>query len=370
MGARAPRSPIPLRLGRFAGVGSRTGYSARVPAIPGRVRLADHTTLRLGGWADRFVEACDEGELLDELRRADDAQERVLVIGSGSNLVVGDDGFPGTVLRVSHRGLRRQQDGDHVLLDVAAGEIFDEIVAGCVAEGLAGLECLSGIPGRIGATPIQNVGAYGAEISDTLVAVRVFDRDRQRVRWLSAAECGFGYRTSVLRRRDRLVVLGVRLRLRRSRFSAPIRYRQLADALGISVGEGAPLDAVRQTVLELRAAKGMLLDASDPDTVSAGSFFTNPIVPLERVPVGAPAWPVGEDSAKLSAAWLIEHAGFSKGHRYGGVGISGKHALALVNYGGTTKELLSLARDIRDAVRATFGITLEVEPVLVGASLD
>jgi len=341
-----------------------------VPVLDPPVCLAECTTLRLGGPAARFVDAHDEAELLDEIRQADDNGESLLVIGAGSNLVVADAGFPGTVLRVAFRGIRWSSDGDRLLVDIAAGEVWDDVVVAAIAEGCAGLECLSGIPGLTGATPVQNVGAYGAEIADVCVGVRVYDRLARRVRWLAGSECRFGYRHSILKNDDRYVVLTVRLSLRRSRLSTPIRYQQLADALGVPLGDCAPVDAVRKAVLELRAAKGMLLDPGDPDTVSAGSFFTNPIVPDSQAPPEAPRFPAHAPGlVKIPAAWLIEQAGFAKGHRLDGVGISSKHALALVNRGGSTADLLELARRIRAAVQEKFGILLDVEPRLVGVRL-
>ena len=364
-----------------------------------RVPLAGYTTLRLGGPARHFAEAADDVELIGQVWAADERGEPLLVLGGGSNLVVADEGFPGTVVHVATRGIRRQPDGDSVLLTVAAGEDWDTVVAGTVADGLAGLECLSGIPGLAGATPIQNVGAYGQEIAQTLVAVRGYDRQRGEVADLTAAECGFGYRTSAFKRSlrtwaaggpgvtGRFVVLGVTFRLERSARSAPVRYAELARALGIAEGGRAPLAEVRSAVLGLRRGKGMVLDAADPDTRSAGSFFTNPVLDLaafaalERTVaasfgpgVRVPAFPAGPGRVKVPAAWLIERAGFARGYAPGpdgrGARISAKHTLALVNPGGaTTASLLALAREIAGAVRKSFGVDLAPEPVLVGADL-
>jgi UDP-N-acetylmuramate dehydrogenase len=368
------------------------------PSAPG-VPLAGYTTLRLGGPARRFAEASDDVELIAQVWAADERGEPLLVLGGGSNLVIADDGFPGTVVHVATRGIRRDPDGDSVLLTVAAGEDWDTVVAGTVADGLAGLECLSGIPGLAGATPIQNVGAYGQEVAQTLVAVRGYDRERGEVADLAAAECGFGYRTSAFKRSlrtwaaggpgatGRFVVLGVTFRLARSALSAPVRYAELARALGIAEGGRAPLDEVRSAVLALRRGKGMVLDPADPDTRSAGSFFTNPVLDpaafaaLERTVAAAlgpdvrvPTFPAGPERVKVSAAWLIERAGFTKGYAPGpdgqGARISAKHTLALVNPGGaTTASLLALAREIAGGVRKTFGVDLAPEPVLVGAGL-
>jgi UDP-N-acetylmuramate dehydrogenase len=361
-----------------------------------QVPLAGHTTLRLGGAARHFAAAADDTELVAQVWAADERGEPLLVLGGGSNLVVADEGFPGTVVHVATRGIRHETDGDRVLLTVAAGEDWDAVVAGTVADGLAGLECLSGIPGLAGATPIQNVGAYGQEVAQTLVAVRGYDRERGAVVDLTAADCGFGYRTSAFKRSlrtwagagpgvhgvtGRFVILGVTFRLARSARSAPLRYAELARALGVSEGGRAPLGEVRSAVLALRRGKGMVLDATDPDTRSAGSFFTNPVLDLaayaelERTVaallgpgVQVPTFPAGPGQAKVPAAWLIERAGFTKGYPGGdGARISTKHTLALVNPGGaTTASLLALAREIADGVRKTFGVDLAAEPVLVG----
>jgi UDP-N-acetylmuramate dehydrogenase len=246
-----------------------------------------------------------------------------------------------------------------------------------VAEGWSGIECLSGVPGSAGATPIQNVGAYGQEITETLLSVEAYDRNLGRMVTFTPAECGLGYRMSVFKHVDRWVVLSVTLRLHRSDLSMPIRYAELARALGVAVGDRAPLADVRATVLKLRAGKGMVLDPDDPDTYSAGSFFTNPVIDAdafagvrERADVEVPSWPGEDGTVKVSAAWLIEHAGFTKGYPGDGVGISSKHTLALTNRGrGTTRALLDLAREIRDGVRERFGVELRPEPVLVNCEL-
>jgi UDP-N-acetylmuramate dehydrogenase len=319
------------------------------------VELAELTTLRLGGPAASFVEARDEAELIEASRGA------ALIIAGGSNVVVADDGVPGPVVRIATRGVER----DGARLTVAAGEDWDALVARCVADGLQGFECLSGIPGSVGATPIQNVGAYGQEVAETVAGVRVFDRQTGAVETMSPAECGFGYRTSVFKYHDRRVVLAVTFALREATESDPLRYVELARALDIPVGGTAPLADVREAVLTLRRGKGMVIDPADPDSVSAGSFFTNPL--LETAPEGAPAWPEPDGRVKTSAAWLIERAGFHKGYGNGRVGISTKHTLALVNRGGaTTAELMALAHEIATGVQERFGIALHPEPVLVG----
>jgi UDP-N-acetylmuramate dehydrogenase len=336
--------------------------------------LADYTTLRLGGPAGKLVEAVDEAAVVAAVRAADADGAPLLILAGGSNLVVADAGFPGTVLRIATRGVA--EEGDR--LTVAAGEPWDPFVARCVAEGRAGVECLAGIPGSVGATPIQNVGAYGQEVADTIVAVRAYDRERARVEQIPAADCGFRYRSSVFKRTPgRWVVLAVTYELPRQATSRPIRYAELARALGVAEGETAPLADVREAVLALRRRKGMVLDPGDPDTVSAGSFFTNPVLdPAAFAALEAhfgdgtrvPRFPQPDGRLKTSAAWLIERAGFARG--YGDphtVAISGKHTLALTNRGaGTTEQLVALAREIAAGVREAFGVELEPEPVFVG----
>jgi UDP-N-acetylmuramate dehydrogenase len=313
------------------------------------VPLAPLTTLRLGGPARRLVEAASAEEVVTALRAADEA---VLVMGGGSNLVIADAGWPGVVVRIASRGRRveRRPDGS-VLLTVEAGEEWDDVVAATVAEGLGGLECLSGIPGRTGAVPVQNVGAYGVEIADALVDVDLYTAGA--VRRVPAADLGLAYRTSMLKRSD-AVVLRVRIALPGDDRSAPIRYAELA----------------REAVLALRRAKAMVLDPADHDTWSVGSFFTNPV--LTAAPPDAPTWPAGPGRVKVSAAWLIERAGFRRGHAGPGgrVALSGRHVLALTHRGGgTTADLLALAAEVRDGVRARFGLSLTPEPVLIGCSL-
>jgi UDP-N-acetylmuramate dehydrogenase len=328
-----------------------------------RAPLAAHTTLRLGGPAREIVEARSEEALVAAMR---EAEPPLLVLAGGSNVVVADEGFPGTVVRVATRGIER--DGERVV--VQAGEPWDPLVEACVGEGLQGFECLSGIPGSAGATPIQNVGAYGQDVSETVEWVRAYDRAADAVVTMGAAECGFEYRRSVFKHRDRWVVLAVAYRLRESPESGPIRYAELARALDVPVGGRAPLADVRAAVLALRRRKGMVIDPADPDSVSAGSFFTNPILEPDAfaaLPAGAPAFPEPDGRIKTSAAWLIEHAGFGRGHGAGNVGISSKHTLALVNRGGaSTAELLALARRIATGVAEAFGVALQPEQVFVG----
>jgi UDP-N-acetylmuramate dehydrogenase len=323
------------------------------------------------------VVATDEAAVLAAVRG--DAPGGLFVLAGGSNVVVADAGFPGTVLLLRTRGMTAAPEGDRVRLTVAAGEIWDDVVRHTVAAGYAGVECLSGIPGSAGATPIQNVGAYGQEVKETIVAVRAYDRVRDAVVTFAPDECGFAYRTSVFKHNDRYVVLSVDFSLAVSPLSGPIRYAELARSLGVAPGDRVPLAAARTAVLALRAGKGMVLDPDDPDTYSAGSFFTNPVLPPDAYAgltarldgLGPPpVYPAPDDAVKISAAWLIERAGFGKGHgiqRGTGVGISTKHTLALTNRGdGTAAALLDLAREVRDGVERRFGVLLHPEPVLVG----
>jgi UDP-N-acetylmuramate dehydrogenase len=333
------------------------------------VPLAPLTTLRLGGPAARVLEARTDDELVEAVRACDEAGEPLLVLAGGSNVVIADEGFGGTVVRVLTRGVER----DGAALDVAAGEPWDAVVAAAAQDGLAGIECLSGIPGSTGATPIQNVGAYGQDVAQTVTGIRVYDRDTGTVEDLPAAQLGFGYRTSALRHRDRLVVLRVRFALTPAEVSGPLTYAELVRTLG---ADRAPLGAVREAVLALRRGKGMVVDAADPDSVSAGSFFTNPILEpdafaeLERRAGEPPPRFPADDGVKTSAAWLIERAGFHKGDVRGNVGISTKHSLALINRGGaTTAELVAFAREIAGAVRERFGVELHPEPIFVGHDL-
>jgi UDP-N-acetylmuramate dehydrogenase len=351
------------------------------------VRLADYTTVRLGGPARGFVRASTEEELIEAVRAADASGEPVLVLGGGSNLVVADEGFDGTVIQVATRGvsLGASPGPGMGTVAVAAGEDWDAVVARTVAEGLAGLECLSGIPGLAGATPIQNVGAYGQEVSQTITRVRVYDRKTSEVLEIPNEECGFGYRTSRFRGADRFVVLSVTFGLAVQVRSVPVRYAELAAALGVSPGGQVESTEARSAVIELRQRKGMVIDPADPDTRSVGSFFVNPVLDagaMAAVEAAArarcgpgtrvPRFAATEDGlVKVPAAWLIERAGFGKGYHPGdGARISSKHTLALVNSGSaSTAGLMALAREIRDGVRDTFGVWLAPEPVLVGVTL-
>ncbi|MFE7586196.1 UDP-N-acetylmuramate dehydrogenase [Streptomyces gardneri] len=344
--------------------------------------LAPLTTFRLGGPATRLVTATTDDEVVAAVREADATGTPLLIVGGGSNLVIGDKGFDGTALRIATTGFSLEG----TRLELAAGEVWTDAVARTVEAGLAGIECLAGIPGSAGATPIQNVGAYGQDVSATVTEVVAYDRRAEETVTLTNAECAFSYRHSLFKDQpERYVVLRVRFELEDADgMSAPIKYPETARALGVEAGDRVPLTTARETVLRLRAGKGMVLDPADHDTWSAGSFFTNPILTageyetfLARVAgrlgpdVTPPAFPTGEDgTVKTSAAWLIDRAGFTKGYGTGPARISTKHTLALTNRGeATTEDLLALAREVVAGVRDAFGITLVNEPVTVGVEL-
>jgi UDP-N-acetylmuramate dehydrogenase len=347
------------------------------------VALSELTTLRVGGPARRLITAQTIEEVVEVVGGADASGEPLLLIAGGSNLLIGDQGFDGTVLHVALGGIAIGETGDGVRVMAPAGEPWDGVVAACVNEGLAGVECLSGIPGSTGATPIQNVGAYGQDVAETIVSVSAYDRRGGSIVKLGPEQCGFGYRSSAFKGSDRYVVLRVSLALERSPLAKPIRYAELARTLGVAPGERPPLHDTREAVLELRRRKGMVIDPGDPDSVSAGSFFLNPILSretfaslerraTERLGEGTqvPVWPEANGSVKTSAAWLIERAGFHRGYGNGRAGISSKHTLAIVNRGGATSaELVALAREMRDGVQAAFGVSLHPEPTLVGVEL-
>jgi UDP-N-acetylmuramate dehydrogenase len=345
------------------------------------VPLAPMTSLRIGGAARRFVEIDDEEALVAEVLAADARREPVFVLGGGSNVVVSDSGFDGLVVRVMTRGVNPRRNAGRAVVDVAAGEPWDDFVARAVSEGWSGVECLSGIPGLAGGAPMQNIGAYGQEVRATIESVRVLDRATKTVGEKLARDCRFAYRTSVFKGTERFVVLGVRFALEIRQDGAPVRYAELARALAVKEGARAPLAETRRTILGLRRAKGMVLDSADAESVSAGSFFVNPLLSdaevialEERVraqgiePTSCPRFVEEEGITKVPAAWLIERAGFPKGWGHGRAGISRKHALALVNRGGATaKELLEVAGAIQRGVERAFGVSLVAEPVLVGA---
>jgi UDP-N-acetylmuramate dehydrogenase len=337
------------------------------------VPVAALTTLRVGPVARRVINCVTEAHIVAALRELDGHESPVLVLGGGSNVVIADDLADLTIVRVANAAVSAESG----LLRAGAGADWDHLVSVAVAARLGGLECLSGIPGSTGATPVQNVGAYGVEVADTMTRVKLLDRPTGDVRWVPAEELDFGYRHSTLKNTSQAIVLEVEFALDERGLSAPLRYAELAAALGVPVGSRADPAQVRATVLSLRARKGMVLDPADPDSVSVGSFFTNPVVPVdqfERMQADAeapiPNYPA-PDGVKLAAGWLVEQAGFGRG--FPGAGpcrLSTKHALALTNRGGaTTADVLALARTVRDGVHAAFGVWLVPEPVLVGCEL-
>jgi len=306
---------------------------------------------------------------------ADEVGEKVLILAGGSNLVISDDGFPGTVVHVLTNGMHVDQDAcSGAMVTVAAGMSWDSFVAHAISQDWVGIEALSGIPGTIGATPIQNVGAYGQEVAETIASVRCWDRVEGTLKTIAAADCGFGYRTSWFKKNpQRYAVLTVTFQFRLGDLSSPVQYAELARTLGVEPGERTSMTKVRETVLDLRRGKGMVLDPEDPDTWSAGSFFTNPFLAPEemrRLPGAAPRWEQPDGTIKTSAAWLIENSGFTKGYGNELVGLSTKHTLALTNRGrARTADLIELAEEIQRGVFDTFGVWLVNEPVLVGCEL-
>jgi UDP-N-acetylmuramate dehydrogenase len=345
--------------------------------------LADHTTLRVGGPARSWVVADTEELLVGTVRACDAAGEPVLILGGGSNLVVGDAGFDGTVVEVATKGI--DATGGSCAVDgpscggriavVAAGEPWDDFVRFAIGNEWIGVEALSGIPGLVGATPIQNVGAYGQEVAQTITSVRTLDRQTGRQATFAHGRCDFGYRNSRFKAEPgRYLVLDVTFQFREGDLGAPVRYGELARQLGVAGGARARSTEIREAVLELRRGKGMVLDPVDHDTWSAGSFFTNPVLEpgvADGLPADAPRYPAEGGRIKTSAAWLIEQAGFGKGYGVPPATISTKHSLALTNRGGArADDILGLAREIREGVRARFGVTLVPEPVFVSCGLD
>jgi len=356
------------------------------------ILLSELTTMRVGGPAERVVTAETTDELVDAIREVDDADEPLLVVAGGSNLIICDEGFTGSVVRVATSGVTVEtgESEGGVTVRVAAGEVWDDVVALAVDQGWSGIEALSGIPGRAGATPIQNVGAYGQEVAQTIDAVRVYDRREQQVRTFANADCHFTYRHSLFKGEPRYVVLDVVFQLRRSTLSSPIAYADLARALAVQAGERVPLELARAAVLAQRRQRGMVLDATDHDTWSCGSFFTNPIMStssyaaledqaqarigdagVTRRALDVPRFDAPYGQVKTSAAWLIDRAGFGKGFGMPGpAALSTKHTLAVTNRGSASAaDILALARVIRDGVHEAFGVSLVAEPVLVGTTL-
>lgn len=335
--------------------------------------LNQYTSLRVGGPAKNFLEVSTEDEIVAAIEAAGDTP--ILIIGGGSNVLIADSGFEGTVIRITNNQAESEVDAcSGATLTIGAGENWDSFVATTISRGYAGLETLSGIPGTVGAAPIQNIGAYGHEVSEFITRVRTYDRTAKAIKTFTNSECEFEYRNSIFKRNPgRYIVLSVQFQIRRGEFSTPITYAELAKKLGIEVGEKASVVETRRAVMELRASKGMLLNPEDKDSWSAGSFFTNPIVSIEvasTLPEGAPRWPQPDGRIKTSAAWLIETSGIDKGQSHGGARISTKHVLALTNSGtATAAEICELARDVRAAVESKYGITLEPEVNLVGIAL-
>jgi UDP-N-acetylmuramate dehydrogenase len=363
---------------------SRAGGNDTSTTVPNvaefrSIDLGPYTTLGVGGPARELVEVHSQAELVDAIRSADASGDPILVLGGGSNVVISDDGFDGRVILIRNKGIGAKFDGDDVVVEVQAGENWDDVVHFCVGRNFAGVEFLSGIPGSTGATPVQNVGAYGEEVDQIIESVDVFDRTSDSVETFAPSDCGFSYRNSVFKRNDRYVILVVRFRLQRSTSSRPIRYAELARRLGVEVGTSVPLPLARETVLGLRRGKGMVIDPDDPDTNSVGSFFTNPILQstefvafAERAKAEAgadadiPMWPAGEGATKVSAAWLIQQCGFDRGYEFGNARISTKHTLALTNPGGASSaDVIGLASEIRERVNKVFGIELMTEPVFI-----
>lgn len=341
------------------------------------LHLASLTTLRVGGDAQSLVDATETEELIEAVAQADSEGTEVLILGGGSNVVIADSGFPGTVVCVRTLEVTPSRDGDVVRVRVDAGVPWDAFVARTVADGWSGLECLSGIPGSVGATPIQNVGAYGHEVAEFIESVEVFDRQSRARQTLPADECDFSYRSSVFKQNpSQYVVLAVNFVLNVSKESAPIRYAELAETLGVAIDGVAPSEQVRRTVWSLRQSKGMVLDIDDHDTWSVGSFFTNPIVEPEvaaQLVEAAPQWEQPDGRVKLSAAWLISQSGFEKGwpgDPTATASLSTKHALAVTNRGDASAEdVLSVARRVQAGVADKTGIRLEPEARLINCEL-
>ena len=335
--------------------------------------LSQYTSLRVGGPATKIVQVSTEAEIIAAIEEAGNTP--LLIMGGGTNVLIADKGFDGTVIRISNNSVQAEVDAcSGATLTIGAGENWDDFVALTIERGFAGLETLSGIPGTVGAAPIQNIGAYGHEVSEFITRVRTYDRKEKALKTFTNSECEFSYRNSHFKAHPgRYVVLEVQFQIRIGEESDPITYLELARKLGVQLGDHAPVIATRKAVLELRASKGMLLSADDHDSWSAGSFFTNPIVSQQEadsLPDAAPKWPLIDGRVKISAAWLIENAGMHKGDEVGGARISTKHVLALTNAGdATASDIAQLAKRARDQVKEKFGITLEAEVNLVGVEI-
>ena len=335
--------------------------------------LSKYTSLRVGGPATRIVQVSTEAQIIAAIEEAGDTP--ILIMGGGTNVLIADKGFEGTVIRISNNSVQAEVDAcSGATLTIGAGEDWDVFVQTTITSGFAGLETLSGIPGTVGASPIQNIGAYGHEVSEFITRVRTYDRQEKALKTFTNSECQFSYRNSLFKSHPgRYVVLDVQFQIRRGEFSDPITYLELAKKLGVQPGDKAPVVATREAVLALRASKGMLLSTEDHDSWSAGSFFTNPIISqqaADALPNAAPKWPLNDGRVKISAAWLIENAGMHKGDEVGGARISTKHVLALTNAGdATASDIAELAKRARNQVKEIFGITLEAEVNLIGIEI-
>ena len=335
--------------------------------------LSKYTSFRVGGPATKIVQVSTEAEIIAAIEEAGDSP--ILIMGGGTNVLIADKGFDGTVIRISNNSVQAEVDAcSGATLTIGAGEDWDTFVQTTIDRGFAGLETLSGIPGTVGAAPIQNIGAYGHEVSEFITRVRTYDRQEKVLKTFTNSECEFSYRNSYFKAHPgRYVVIEVQFQIRRGEFSDPITYVELSKKLGIEPGEKASVVATRAAVLELRASKGMLLKNDDHDSWSAGSFFTNPIISqqaADQLPNAAPKWPLIDGRVKVSAAWLIENAGIHKGDELGGARISTKHVLALSNSGNATAaDIAELAKRARNQVKEVFGITLEAEVNLVGVEI-
>jgi len=335
--------------------------------------LSKYTSLRVGGPATKIVQVSTEAQIIAAIEEAGDTP--VLIMGGGTNVLIADKGFDGTVIRISNNSVQSEVDAcSGATLTIGAGEDWDVFVQTTINSGFAGLETLSGIPGTVGAAPIQNIGAYGHEVSEFITRVRTYDRELKEIYTFTNSQCEFTYRNSYFKAHPgRYVVLDVQFQLRIGEFSAPITYLELSKKLGIEPGDKATVAATRAAVLELRASKGMLLSPDDHDSWSAGSFFTNPIISqqaADTLPDAAPKWPLNDGRVKISAAWLIENAGMHKGDEVGGARISTKHVLALTNSGdATAADIAELAKRARDHVKEVFGITLDAEVNLIGIEI-
>ncbi len=335
--------------------------------------LSKYTSFRVGGPAQKIVQVATEAEIIAAIEEAGDSP--LLIMGGGTNVLIADKGFDGTVIRISNNSVQSEVDAcSGATLTIGAGEDWDRFVQTTIDRGYAGLETLSGIPGTVGAAPIQNIGAYGHEVAEFITRVRTYDRQEKEIKTFTNAQCEFTYRNSHFKAHPgRYVVLDVQFQIRIGEMSDPITYVELAKKLGIEPGDKATVKETRTAVLELRASKGMLLSPDDHDSWSAGSFFTNPIVTQQQadtLPNAAPKWPLNDGRVKISAAWLIENAGIHKGDEVGGARISTKHVLALSNSGNATAaDIAELAKRARNQVKEVFGITLEAEVNLVGIEI-